>query len=54
MLRRRGIVSRLRFGVRLEDGVFAAHAWLECDGRVVGPAHVPQAFTPLEPVAAPM
>ena len=50
MLRRRGIATRLRFGVRVADGAFAAHAWLECAGRVVGPAHAPQTFALLEPV----
>jgi hypothetical protein len=38
MLRRRGIASDLRFGVRNEgDGAdpFSAHAWLECDGLAV-------------------
>lgn len=50
MLRRRGIATRLRFGVRLAEGAFAAHAWLECAGRIVGPAHVTETFTPLEPI----
>lgn len=32
MLQRRGIGSDLRIGVSLNDGVLAAHAWVECDG----------------------
>lgn len=47
MLRRRGIVSSaLHIGVRLRDGAFEAHAWVELDGRVVGDSrgHV-QTFT---------
>jgi len=52
MLRRRGIATRLRFGVRRADGVFTAHAWLEWDGRTVGPAHVRQVYAALEPVTA--
>lgn len=36
MLRRRGLSSTLRFGVRTPDrGVLAAHAWVEHDGTVV-------------------
>ena len=32
LLRRYGTVSDLRIGVRLEQGEFAAHAWVEKDG----------------------
>ena len=32
LLRRRGVASDLRIGVRLTDGVLDAHAWVECDG----------------------
>jgi hypothetical protein len=32
MLARRGISSELRIGVQLHQGVFAAHAWVECQG----------------------
>ncbi|HSI52903.1 MAG: lasso peptide biosynthesis B2 protein [Ramlibacter sp.] len=32
LLRRRGIAGDLRIGVRLEQGVLHAHAWVECDG----------------------
>lgn len=36
LLAGRGVKSRLRLGVRHEDGSVAAHAWLECGGGVVG------------------
>jgi len=32
LLRRRGVESQLRIGVRLTAGVLDAHAWVECDG----------------------
>jgi hypothetical protein len=32
MLRRRGVDSQLRIGVRLTRGSLDAHAWVECDG----------------------
>jgi Transglutaminase-like superfamily len=32
LLRRRGVPSSLRIGVRLTQGAFAAHAWVECAG----------------------
>lgn len=36
LLQRRGLPAMLQIGVnRGEDGVFAAHAWLESDGRVL-------------------
>ena len=36
MLRRRGYAPALRLGVRKPDAsVFDAHAWVECDGRIV-------------------
>lgn len=35
MLRRRGVESQLRIGVRLASGVLEAHAWLECEGAPV-------------------
>lgn len=47
MLRRRGIdSSTLNIGVRIRDGAFEAHAWVELDGVVIGDsrAHV-QTFT---------
>ena len=37
LLERHGVHgSRIRVGVRLVDGRFAAHAWVEHDGRVLG------------------
>jgi hypothetical protein len=53
LLRRRGIATTLRFGVRRQEGVFAAHAWLECAGQAIGPARVTQGFTPLKRVDRP-
>ena len=47
MLRRRGVSgSTIRIGVRLRDGEFNAHAWVEIGGVVIGdsPAHV-ETFT---------
>ncbi len=38
MLRRRGVHSELRIGVRMTGGAFDAHAWVECDGRPVNDA----------------
>jgi hypothetical protein len=35
LLRRQGITSDLRFGVRKEGDALEAHAWIECDGVVV-------------------
>ena len=35
LLRRRGVQSDLRIGVRLTQGVLDAHAWVECDGLPV-------------------
>jgi len=32
MLRRRGVASRLRIGVRFTQGILDAHAWVECAG----------------------
>ena len=32
LLRRRGVASKLRIGVRLIQGTLNAHAWVECDG----------------------
>jgi len=49
MLERRGIHgSRIRIGVRKQDGQFLAHAWVEYGGRVIGDndAHV-ASFTEL-------
>lgn len=32
LLRRRGVASNLRIGVRLTNGALDAHAWVECEG----------------------
>ena len=32
LLHRRGVVSKLRIGVRLTQGMLDAHAWVECEG----------------------
>ena len=32
LFRRRGVASDLRIGVRLTQGAFDAHAWVECEG----------------------
>lgn len=35
LLRRRGYAPELRLGVSMAGGTFAAHAWVELDGRVL-------------------
>ena len=35
LLRLRGQVSELKIGVDKNEGKFAAHAWLEADGRII-------------------
>lgn len=35
ILRRRGVASQLRMGVRLTHGVLDAHAWVEHEGRPI-------------------
>jgi len=50
LLSRHGHPARLRIGVRREqDRTFAAHAWLESEGKVVvgGPASVIDRYKPL-------
>jgi Transglutaminase-like superfamily len=49
LLSHRGHPTNLRIGVaRSEQGQFQAHAWVECQGRVViGGARAPSRFTPL-------
>jgi|GEM_PF-1576270 hypothetical protein len=51
MLARKGFPAEVRFGVRPPvDGVLAAHAWVEVDGRVVGDrADIGSEFQPLLP-----
>jgi Transglutaminase-like superfamily len=36
LLRRNGIVADIRIGGRKDEGRFAAHAWVEVEGRPVG------------------
>lgn len=52
LLARRGHPVNLRLGVaRSETGEFQAHAWVECQGRVViGGTTAPLHFTPLPPL----
>ena len=38
LLRRRGVETRLRFGVNTDGGELHAHSWLELDGRVLNDA----------------
>lgn len=50
LLRRQGIVSDLRVGVRCQGSRFEAHAWVECDGVPVNERYdVRQRFTPFAP-----
>ena len=49
MLRRRGVDSALRLGVRLDKGRLQAHAWVEIGGRPVNDAPgVAGQFAPFE------
>ena len=53
LLQRHGYESQFRIGVkRSAEGVFAAHAWLERDGRVIvgGPLALVQDYKPLPDV----
>lgn len=52
MLGREGYDNTLRIGVaRGERGQLQAHAWVECEGRVViGETDSPNRFTPLPPL----
>jgi hypothetical protein len=48
MLRRRGIASVMRFGLkRDDDGKLAAHAWLEAGGGIVCGGPAAEGYTPL-------
>src|SRR2546425_2686623 len=51
MLRRRGIPAELRLGVRKLDGEVSAHAWVECEGRILLSGGIAHLFTtlPLNP-----
>lgn len=50
MLRRRGIPAEVRLGVKSggDDQAIAAHAWVECGGRVVLDVDAHASFVPLE------
>lgn len=53
LLRRAGVVTELRLGVRREADGISAHAWLEADGIPVGePAGHVEQFAPLNPAGA--
>ena len=48
LLRRQGIVSDIRIGVRKDAGALDAHAWVECGGLALDePADLPGPFAPL-------
>jgi hypothetical protein len=48
LLRRRGIATDLRIGVRKADGEFEAHAWVELEGAVINDrADIATVFAPL-------
>jgi hypothetical protein len=52
-LRRGGIATHLRLGANLADGHFKAHAWVECNGRVLNDTQdVSSRYAPLVPRAA--
>jgi hypothetical protein len=54
LLARHGRASELRLGVaRRPDGAFAAHAWLEREGRVLLGGAVTERYAPLPPVETP-
>lgn len=50
LLRRKGLAPAIRIGVRRQDGIFDAHAWVELDGIALGQgdlAHTPMPDPPL-------
>lgn len=47
ILRKRGFSAELRLGVRKRQDDFSAHAWVECDGRVLLGGGVADLFTTL-------
>jgi len=49
-LRRSGVPSQIKIGVRKSGSSLAAHAWIEVDGQVVGEA--PGAAAPFTPLSA--
>lgn len=49
LLRRQGLESQIRFGVRQGESEFEAHAWVERDGVVLNDTpDVTQRYTPLD------
>jgi hypothetical protein len=53
ILRRRSVHCDLRIGVRIAEGVFTAHAWVEVDGKPLGDklsAH--HGYLPFENIAS--
>jgi Transglutaminase-like superfamily len=54
LLRRRGIDAELRIGARKDAPNFEAHAWVECNGRVINePGETHLHFTPFDgPIAS--
>lgn len=40
LLRRRGLAPELKIGVRKQDAVVDAHAWVELEGRALAPADI--------------
>ena len=49
LLRGRGICSELRIGVRLQQGEFQAHAWVEHQGRPINEAEdIGLRFSPID------
>ncbi|MCS6806090.1 MAG: lasso peptide biosynthesis B2 protein [Acidobacteriota bacterium] len=54
LLRRQGIASALRIGVRKEGGLLEAHAWVECGGIIVnGGSDAHRRFAAFESAIAP-
>lgn len=48
LLRRRGVKSEMRIGVRVAKGTLEAHAWVEVDGRPVNDApDIAQRYAPI-------
>jgi len=47
LLRRRGVASTIRFGVKREDGKLAAHAWLLVGDTMVLGGEIAPEFQPL-------
>ncbi len=53
MLKGSGVDARMKFGVRRQNETIEAHAWVECEGRVlIDRAHVAHSYAVLENAAA--